>query len=128
MPEVVIIAKDGAEHVFPDGFDPKRAAAIVRGGSHPKPTGWAARQVEEKYGPEMAEQIANADAMGRAMPPPGVLSLARTTVPGVLSKASGLGSRAVAYGKSPSGRRLLRRAAGKALEGTALGAAMKYFD
>lgn len=31
-PEVVIIGDDGAEHVFPPGFDPKRAAAIVKGG------------------------------------------------------------------------------------------------
>lgn len=30
MPEVVIVAPDGTEHVFPDGFDPKRAAQIVR--------------------------------------------------------------------------------------------------
>lgn len=28
--EVVIVAKDGTEHVFPPGFDPKRAAEIVR--------------------------------------------------------------------------------------------------
>lgn len=28
--EVVIVADDGTEHVFPPGFDPKRAAAIVR--------------------------------------------------------------------------------------------------
>src|SRR3990167_173785 len=30
--EVVIVGDDGVEHVFPPGFDPKRAAAIVRGG------------------------------------------------------------------------------------------------
>jgi len=30
MPEVVIIGNDGTEHRFPSGFDPKRAAAIVR--------------------------------------------------------------------------------------------------
>jgi hypothetical protein len=29
--EVVIIGDDGTEHVFPAGFDPQRAAAIVRG-------------------------------------------------------------------------------------------------
>ena len=29
--EVVIVGNDGREHVFPPGFDPKRAAAIVRG-------------------------------------------------------------------------------------------------
>lgn len=29
--EVVILGDDGTEHVFPPGFDPKRAAAIVRG-------------------------------------------------------------------------------------------------
>ena len=37
MPEVVIIGEDGREHVFPDGFDPKRAAAIVRAQA-PEPT------------------------------------------------------------------------------------------
>lgn len=29
--EVVIVSDDGTEHVFPAGFDPKRAAAIVKG-------------------------------------------------------------------------------------------------
>lgn len=29
-PEIVIVADDGTEHVFPPGFDPKKAAAIVR--------------------------------------------------------------------------------------------------
>lgn len=33
--EVVIIGADGQEHVFPAGFDPKRAASIVRGGATP---------------------------------------------------------------------------------------------
>src|SRR5688500_9678385 len=36
MPEIVIVGADGKEHVFPDGFDPKRAAAIVRGGGTPE--------------------------------------------------------------------------------------------
>lgn len=31
--EIVILGEDGTEHVFPPGFDPKRAAAIVRGQS-----------------------------------------------------------------------------------------------
>lgn len=30
MAEVVIVGNDGAEHVFPPGFDPKKAAAIVK--------------------------------------------------------------------------------------------------
>lgn len=30
MPDIVILGTDGTEHHFPDGFDPKRAAAIVR--------------------------------------------------------------------------------------------------
>lgn len=34
--EIVIVADDGTEHVFPAGFDPKRAAAIVRGEPQPK--------------------------------------------------------------------------------------------
>jgi len=29
--EVVIVGQDGTEHVFPSGFDPKRAASIVAG-------------------------------------------------------------------------------------------------
>jgi hypothetical protein len=52
---------------------------------------------------------------------PGVLSLARPAVPGVLSMASKAG----AYVNSPAGRRMLRRLAGKALEGTAIGAGVK---
>lgn len=36
--EVVIVGKDGTEHVFPPGFDPKKAAAIVAGQSGPAPT------------------------------------------------------------------------------------------
>jgi hypothetical protein len=31
-PEVVIVGVDGKEHIFPPGFDPKRAAEIVRRG------------------------------------------------------------------------------------------------
>ena len=34
--EVVIVGADGQEHVFPAGFDPKRAAGIVRKGAAPK--------------------------------------------------------------------------------------------
>lgn len=34
--EVVIVAEDGTEHVFPAGFSPKRAAAIVRGRKTPE--------------------------------------------------------------------------------------------
>lgn len=33
QPEIVIRADDGTEHVFPPGFDPMRAAAIVRAGA-----------------------------------------------------------------------------------------------
>lgn len=33
--EVVIVGADGTEHVFPPGFDPKKAAALVRGQSKP---------------------------------------------------------------------------------------------
>lgn len=36
--DVVIVDKDGNEHIFPAGFNPKRAAAIVRGGSASLPT------------------------------------------------------------------------------------------
>jgi hypothetical protein len=37
MPEIVIVDAQGREHVFPDGFDPKRAAQIVKGAASPKP-------------------------------------------------------------------------------------------
>lgn len=37
--DVIIIGDDGTEHVFPAGFDPKRAAAIVRSGSAPPSSG-----------------------------------------------------------------------------------------
>lgn len=33
--EVVIVGKDGTEHVFPPGFDPKKAAAIIAGQALP---------------------------------------------------------------------------------------------
>lgn len=36
QPEVVILGADGTEHVFPPGFNPKRAAAIVRGQGSPQ--------------------------------------------------------------------------------------------
>jgi len=36
--EIVIRAADGTEHVFPPGFDPKRAAAIVRERAKPVPS------------------------------------------------------------------------------------------
>lgn len=35
--EVVIVGADGTEHVFPSGFDPKRAASIVRQSAEPSP-------------------------------------------------------------------------------------------
>lgn len=47
-PEVVIIGSDGTEHVFPPGFDPKKAAAIVRDGASPEtPQPQTARQQSE---------------------------------------------------------------------------------
>jgi hypothetical protein len=41
QPEVVIVGQDGTEHVFPPGFDPKRAAAIVSGQRSSSPAGAA---------------------------------------------------------------------------------------
>lgn len=38
MDDVIIIGDDGTEHVFPAGFDPKKAAAIVRGMATPETT------------------------------------------------------------------------------------------
>lgn len=37
-PEVVIVDANGTEHVFPAGFDPKKAAAIVSGQQRPQTT------------------------------------------------------------------------------------------
>lgn len=37
--EVVILGNDGTEHVFPAGFDPQKAAAIVRGQAAVAPSG-----------------------------------------------------------------------------------------
>lgn len=34
--DIVIVGEDGTEHVFPAGFDPKRAAAIVRAHAQPQ--------------------------------------------------------------------------------------------
>lgn len=46
--EVVIIGADGQEHVFPPGFDPKRAAAIVREKSAPVPQAAAKPQPSQR--------------------------------------------------------------------------------
>jgi hypothetical protein len=45
--EVVIIGDDGTEHVFPAGFDPQKAAAIVRGGGAEAPQQAAPPQQEQ---------------------------------------------------------------------------------
>lgn len=50
MPEVVIIGADGKEHVFPDGFDPKKAAAIVRGGGAPAESGGGVLETAKDLG------------------------------------------------------------------------------
>ncbi len=55
--EVVIIGKDGAEHVFPEGFDPKKAAAIVAG------TGEAPKAAVERQSSMGAIPIAAAGAL-----------------------------------------------------------------
>lgn len=36
QPDVVIVGEDGTRHRFPGGFDPQKAAAIVRGGAPPE--------------------------------------------------------------------------------------------
>jgi hypothetical protein len=41
---IVIVGEDGTEHEFPAGFDPKRAAAIVRGQGKPDPNAWRTMQ------------------------------------------------------------------------------------
>lgn len=46
-PKVVILGEDGTRHVFPAGFDPARAAAIVRG----QPTQEAVSQTEPTVPP-----------------------------------------------------------------------------
>lgn len=68
-PEVVIIGADGTEHVFPPGFDPKQAAAIVRGGAKPtQPERSEARiQATERTGDYVAQTLRNVpqDAWGQ---------------------------------------------------------------
>ena len=59
--EVIILGEDGTEHVFPAGFDPKRAAEIVRG------------QGASASGMPMATPAVGA-ALGAAKAAPGVLS------------------------------------------------------
>lgn len=60
--EIVILGADGTEHVFPAGFDPKRAAEIVRGQS-------AASQPESPKAP-----LGVAAAFGAAKAAPAIVS------------------------------------------------------
>lgn len=59
--EVVIVGADGNEHVFPAGFDPKKAAAIVRQRAPAQPTIPATMQ-----SPATANRGVTPDAMGNA--------------------------------------------------------------
>lgn len=72
--EIVIVGEDGTEHVFPSGFDPKKAAAIVRG--------QAAPQTQQK--PFDSRELV--PAMGRPF-----VDIAAGAVKGALSTASNLG-------------------------------------
>jgi hypothetical protein len=73
--EVVIVGADGTEHVFPGGFNPQRAAAIVRGES-PSSGGAATPAALTALGamkaaPALASGVnAAAQATGRVMSSP----------------------------------------------------------
>jgi hypothetical protein len=127
--EVVIVADDGTEHVFPAGFDPKRAAAIVRGQAQQRAPGSIADRLHsgivDQYGPGLAAEISGSEVMGQPLlMTPGIVSVARAAVPGVLSMASKAG----AYVNSPVGRRLMKGAAKEALRIAGWGAGSKIFD
>lgn len=77
MPDVVIIGKDGTEHIFPSGFDPKRAAAIVRA---QEDGGGGVRSV--------LQRVADLDAQMKRVP----MDLATGAAKGLGGTAAGLGS------------------------------------
>jgi len=88
MPEIVIVADDGTEHVFPDGFDPKEAAAIVRGGPS-SPTISAALPIEAGVAgaravPAIVARTGNA-LTGAAKAAPLAGQLAGKVVPGIIA-------------------------------------------
>lgn len=77
--EVVIVGADGAEHVFPAGFDPKRAAGIVKQRSAPPPNapdgavsasepdtwlGGFAKGLKEQFSPRRIAHRASEGAIG----------------------------------------------------------------
>lgn len=68
--EVVIVGKDGKEHVFPAGFDPKRAASIVKQrATTPREPGLATigDQIEAKRDPIVDVGIGAAKGVGNTL-------------------------------------------------------------
>lgn len=107
--EVIIVADDGTEHVFPAGFDPKKAAGIVRGGASPKKatpppasatigmiapstgTGEAPNDPARVFG-RYADVPSDVSAMsvynGPVMATPGAAISAVKSIPGIIAKRS----------------------------------------
>lgn len=77
MPDVVILGKDGTEHHFPAGFDPKRAASIVRA---QEDGGGGMRQT--------LQRVADIDTQIRQLP----IEVGKGVVKGAARTATGLGS------------------------------------
>lgn len=72
MPEqgrVIIVGEDGKRHIFPPGFDPKRAAEIVRGGP-PKPEAPQPTVFGMEMKPEAAALFEGVEAQGGPLLPP----------------------------------------------------------
>lgn len=105
-PEVVIIADDGTEHVFPAGFDQMKAAEIVRGGAAPQQGG----------GMPGAATMAAGAALGAAKMAPGIVS-------GVNRAAGAVGSAAKSQVGKLSPGVLALDAAGDVMRGDMKGAA-----
>lgn len=86
--EVVIVSPDGVEHVFPPGFDPQRAAAIV---THDAEAVAARTQGNERWGEYLAQTIRNIprDVIEQAG---GILNLINTAGGAAGELASDIGS------------------------------------
>jgi len=85
LPEVVIVGADGTEHVFPPGFDPRRAAAIVRQGASAAPV----KTPEPDMLSRLLSLVPSTDTMVGALP--AVAGAAGGLIGGAGGSAFGLG-------------------------------------
>lgn len=121
--EVVIVGTDGREHVFPPGFDPKRAAAIVSADA-PRPPDSRVVAEQDRLDPETAFMRPHQGAIRQELDQaaddlPWALAgtAASVVLPGVLAKAFPYAPRAV---------HAVARVAGSPATGGAIGAAEGY--